>query len=315
MTALTSWHALCSPRGVSAPRRVIPGATYLVTRRCSERRFFLRPDPEANAIIRYCLALAAARHGIRLHAYVVLSNHYHFILSDPHGVLPLFEHDFDLLVARALNARYGHFEAFWASGTYSAVLLTDLDAVLEKAAYVLANPVSAGLVDRGALWPGLISRPSDLGAPPQVVPRPPQFFRQEGANVLPAEVTLELVVPPGFEHLPLEEVRALVAARLAEHEERARRERQGRPFLGRRGVLRQRVFDRPRDHEPHFELNPRVAGRDKWKRIEALGRWRAFVSAYRHAWQQLKAGLRTVVFPAGTWKLRRELGVWCEAPS
>ena len=301
--------------GVSTPRRVIPGATYLVTRRCSERRFFLRPGPEVNAIILYCLALAAARYGIALHAYGVLSNHYHFILTDPRGVLPLFEHDFDLLVARALNARYGHFEAFWASGTYSAVVLTDRDAVLEKIAYVLANPVSAGLVCRSELWPGLISRPGDLGAPPRLVPRPPHFFRQEGAAALPAEVTLALVVPPGFEDLPLEEVRALVTARLAEHEERARRERQGRPFLGRRGVLQQRVADRPGDHEPHFELNPRVAGRDKWKRIEALARLRSFVAAYRHAWEQLKAGFRAVVFPAGTWKLRRELGVWCEAPS
>jgi putative transposase len=300
---------------VSAPRRVISGTTYLVTRRCSERRYFLRPDPEVNAIVLYCLARAAERYGILLHAYVVLSNHYHFILTDPRGVLPLFEHDFDLLMARALNARYGHFEAFWASGTYSAVVLTDRDAVLEKIAYVLANPVSAGLVCRSELWPGLISRPGDIGAAPLVVKRPPQFFRQEGAKVLPAEVTLALVVPPCLEDLPVEEVRALVAARLADHEERARQERQGRPFLGRRGVLRQRVADRPGDHEPHFELNPRVAGRDKWKRIEALGRLRSFRSSYRQAWEQFRAGLRGAVFPAGTWKLRRELGVWCEAPS
>jgi putative transposase len=300
---------------VSSPRRVIPGATYLVTRRCSERRFFLRPDPEVDAIILYCLALAAERNGILLHAFVVLSNHYHFILTDPRGVLPLFEHHFDMLLARALNARYGRFENFWAPGTYSAVVLTDRDAVLEKIAYVLANPVSAGLVSRSDLWPGLISRPSDIGAPPRVVPRPPQFFRQAGANSLPAAVPLALVVPPCCEDLPVEEVRALVAARLAEHEDGARAERQGRPFLGRRGVLRQRVFDRPGDHEPHFELNPRVAGRDKWKRIEALARLRSFLAAYRHAWEQFKSGFRSVVFPAGTWKLRRELGVWCEAPS
>lgn len=299
---------------VSAPRRVIPGDTYLVTRRCSERRFFLRPGPEVNAIILYCLALAAERYGISLHAFVVLSDHYHFILTDPRGVLPLFEHHFDLLVARALNARYGRFENLWAQGTYSAVVLPDRDAVLDKIAYVLANPVSAGLVCRSELWPGLISRPSQIGAPPRPVPRPPQFFRQTGPNALPAEVQLQLTVPPALVELPLEEVRDLVAARLADHEERARQERQGRSFLGRRGVLKQRVLDRPRDHEPRFRLNPRVAGRDKWKRIEALGRLRDFLTAYSQAWEQFKAGFRTVVFPAGTWKLRRELGVWCEAP-
>ena len=31
--------------GMSLLREVIPGRTYMVTRRCSERRFFLRPDP------------------------------------------------------------------------------------------------------------------------------------------------------------------------------------------------------------------------------------------------------------------------------
>jgi REP element-mobilizing transposase RayT len=297
------------------PRCVIPGATYLVTRRTSERRFFLRPDPEVDAIILYCLALAAYDFGILLHAFVVLSDHYHFILTDPRGVLPLFEHRFNLLVARALNARYGRFESFWAPGSYSAVRLTDPDAVLEKIAYALANPVAGGLVSRSAEWPGLISRPSDIGAPPRLVPRPPQFFRQEGARALPAAVPLQLVVPPGFEHLPLAEVQTLVATRLAEHEERARRERQGRPCLGAAAVLRQRVFDRPGDHEPRFELNPRVAGRDKWTRIEALGRLRGFRRAYRQAWALLKSGFRAAVFPAGTWKLRWELGVWCEAPS
>jgi REP element-mobilizing transposase RayT len=300
---------------MSAPRCVKPGTTYLVTRRCSERRFFLRPSPEVNAIILYCLALTASRYGIALHAYVVLSNHYHFILTDTRGLLPLFVHDFDLLVARALNARYAHFEAFWGSGTYSAVELTDADAVLEKIAYVLANPVSAGLVAHREQWPGLISQPSDIGAPPRVVQRPRQFFRQRGTRALPAEVTLPLVVPPGFEALPLEEVRTRVAARAAEHEERARRERRGRPFVGPKGVLRQRVFDRPGDHEPHFGLNPHVAGRDKWTRVEALGRLRAFRHAYRLAWQQLKASGRAVLFPLGTWKLSRELCVPCEAPS
>jgi REP element-mobilizing transposase RayT len=304
-----------SRQAVSAPRPVIPGVTYLITRRCSERRFFLRPAPEVNALILYCLALTATRYGIALHAFGVLSNHYHLVVTDPRGLLPLFMHDFNVLVARALNARYAHFEALWASGTYSVVELTSSEAILEKIAYVLANPVSAGLVGRSDLWPGVISRPLDLGAPPRLVPRPPLFFRHEGSKVLPPAVPLALAVPPGFEPLPLDEVRALAATRLAEHEERARRERQGRPFLGRRGVLRQRVFDRPGDHEPHFGLNPRVAGRDRWNRIAALGHLRSFLAAYRRAWEQFKTGFRAVVFPAGTWKLRHELGVLCEAPS
>jgi putative transposase len=44
---------------MTAARRVLPGQTYLVTRRCSERRFFLRPSTVTNAIFLYALAVAA----------------------------------------------------------------------------------------------------------------------------------------------------------------------------------------------------------------------------------------------------------------
>ena len=48
---------------MSLPREVLPGRTYMVTRRCSERRFFLRPDHATNNAFIYCLAMAAARTG------------------------------------------------------------------------------------------------------------------------------------------------------------------------------------------------------------------------------------------------------------
>jgi putative transposase len=46
---------------MSLPRPVIPGRTYLLTRRCSERRFFLRPDHATNNNYLYCLAYAAQK--------------------------------------------------------------------------------------------------------------------------------------------------------------------------------------------------------------------------------------------------------------
>jgi putative transposase len=268
-----------------------------------------------NAIITYCLAVAAVRFGIELHAFAFLSNHFHLIATDCTGQLPLFMHDLDLLIARALNAHHGHFECLWAPGTYSLVQLPTADAVLEKMAYTLANPVAAGLVARSDLWPGVISSPTDLGAPARMVSRPPEFFRSAGPQALPAEVPLVLVTPPALAHLPLTTVRDLVAARLTEHEERARRQRGGRPYVGRRQILRQSVFARPRERDPHFGINPRVAARDRQARVEALLQLRSFLEAYRRAWKRLKAGFQDVVFPAGTWRLHRELGLPCEAPS
>lgn len=265
-----------------------------------------------NAIVRYCLALAALRFGFDLHAFVFLSNHFHIVATDRFGQLPLFMHHLDLLLARALNARHGHAENFWAPGTYSAVELTDTDSVFEKIAYTLANPVSAGLVSSSALWPGVISRVRDIGGPCQWVSRPREFFRSEGPNALPEQVPLVLMPPLGCDDLSM--LHRQLEARLADHEERARQARHGRPFLGRRRILAQRVFARPEARDPQFGLNPRVAGRDKWKRIEALRRLRSFLDTYHRAWLSFKAGLPDLLFPAGTWQLRREFGLPCAAP-
>ncbi|MBI5485696.1 MAG: hypothetical protein HY905_00025, partial [Deltaproteobacteria bacterium] len=63
---------------------------------------------------------------------------------------------FDGLLTRALNAYRGRWECFFSPGSYSAVELETPDDVLGKLIYVLANPVSAGLVDHAKDWAGAI---------------------------------------------------------------------------------------------------------------------------------------------------------------
>jgi len=43
------------------PRQVLPRQFYLVTRRCTQRQFLLRPDPETNNAFTYALIDAAQR--------------------------------------------------------------------------------------------------------------------------------------------------------------------------------------------------------------------------------------------------------------
>jgi REP element-mobilizing transposase RayT len=150
---------------VTAPRQVLPGTTYLVTRRCAQRQFLLQPCPATNSILLYLLGVAADRFGIQLHAFCVLSNHYHLVVTDPGARLPAFGQYLDSLVARALNASLGRWEALWAPGSYSAVALVTPDDVVDKAAYVLANPVTAGLVPQGCSWTGLWSAPEQTRSP------------------------------------------------------------------------------------------------------------------------------------------------------
>jgi len=54
-----------------------------------------------------------------------------------------------------------------------------------------------------------------------------------------------------------------------------------------------------------------VATVNKWRRIEALQRLKAFLADYRKAWQQWKQGITDVVFPAGTYTLARNAAVVC----
>ena len=64
----------------------------------------------------------------------------------------------------------------------------------------------------------------------------------------------------------------------------------------------------PNTHEPRRGLSPPIASKNKWARIEALQRNKAFIEQYREARIEKLAG-RDAIFPAGTWWLYRFAGV------
>ncbi len=296
---------------MTVPRQILPGTTYLVTRRCAQRQFLLRPSRETNEIFAYVLGVAARRFGIHVHAYCVLSNHFHLVVTDPGARLPAFAQYLESLVARAVNASLGRWEAFWAPSSYSAVVLATPDDALAKSAYVLANPVAAGLVRRGREWPGLWSAPERLGSPALVARRPKAFFRSSGP--MPESVELELRPPPG---LALGEFRRRLFEEVASLEDAAARALAaiGRGFMGVSKVLAQRPSAHPVAGETRRTMNPRAAATDKWKRIETLSRLVEFLARYRAAWGQRRAGEQGFLFPAGTYLLRVMHGVPCAAP-
>ena len=297
---------------MTAPRQVFESATYLVTRRCSERRFFLRPSKTTTAIFGYVLAVAAERYGILIHAFCVLSNHFHVVLTDEHARLPEFHRDLDALVARAVNCSLGRWEGFWDRDSYSAVRLEGTQAILEKIVYVLANPVAAGLVRRGSEWPGLWSDARLLRGEPIALERPKEFFRVDGP--MPAVARLQLHPPPGVENDGSFVDTVLDLLRCAEDGAAAKLEGDGRSFMGVARVLAQKPNARPAPGEPRCALNPRVACRNKWKRIEALLRLVEFRRSYRDALAAWRGGARDALFPAGTWLMRVQHRVCCAAP-
>ncbi len=291
------------------PRRVVPGTTYLLTRRCTQRRFMLVPRGIVPSLFGYCVALAAERHGILVHAITVMSNHWHAVLTDPHGEVPEFSRDVHSLIARALNAHLGRWEALWSSQRLSLVELVDAPDIWDKLVYTLTNPVEAGLVKRSADWPGLRTRPVDIRRQPRVFRRPrTKFFRRSG---LPQEAQLCLAVPPLLGSLGARAFAQELQERVATREAtiRERMEAAGRRFMGAADVKRQRRDARPKTHERRRGCDPSVASRDRTRRLGALERLRRFRDAYRAALERWRERTGPVHFPEGTYKMRDYPGV------
>lgn len=290
------------------PRPIIPGRSYLVTRRCTQRQYLLLPNPATAQTFLFCLALAARATGVKLHVVVVMSNHYHLVVTDPDGRLPEFTQILNKFVAKCLNARYGRWENLWAAGVQpSHVELGDDVALLDKAVYAITNPVAAGLVTRSAHWPGVLLWKPGV----HTVRRPDWFFRDDGK--VPDELEIKLEPLPFAETVTRADAieRVSVAIEQREVELRRRAAEVGRRFGTVRDLKRLRHTDAPATEEPRRGLSPRAASRNRPRRVKMLQRLRDFVEAYREALRKWRAGIRDVAFPYGCYKLKRDLGVPC----
>jgi len=293
---------------MTLPREILPGRSYLITRRCTQRQFLLHPSRVTNQNVQFCLGLASERTGVLLHAVCFMSNHWHGVITDPEARLPEFLETFHKLLAKVQNASLGRCENLWSSDKTSVVLLVSEQDVVEKMAYTLANPTLAGLVRSPTEWPGVVSQRI---AETHVVEMPDDFFDDEGD--LPDTITLAITRPPIFASLDDGELQAKIFDEVGNLVRRARDSlaRRGLAFLGRKHVLRESFTSRPTTPAPQRNLNPRIAAKAAPARIAALRRMLEFVRAYRAAWQVWRSGTRDIIFPPGTYALRVHAGVRC----
>src|SRR4029079_5067154 len=148
---------------MSLPRCILPGATYLLTRRVLRRHLLLRPDAAITRLLVYALAVSTRRYGIEVHALCAMSTHLHLVVTDVQGVLPRFLQYFHRIVALGTKVLRKWEGPVWDHEATSVVRLLTHAAVVEKIAYVLANPVAAGLVRRADEWPGAKVDVRDIG--------------------------------------------------------------------------------------------------------------------------------------------------------
>jgi len=288
---------------MTLPRQIFKGRTELLTRSCSERRFFLTPSKETYEAFLYCFAVTAQEHKMDIFWLCVMSNHYHAGVLDKEGERPEFTRDFHSLLTRCLNVHLRRRENLWATEPSSAVHLADADAVFKKMVYSLTNPVKDHLVTKVVNWPGFNSLLCQLNDRPLIVKRPRWFFDENGE--MPEEVELRFVRPPEFAHLSQQEWADRIRAAVAKQERKAaeKRERAGTLIIGRKAILRQSPHSCPKRFRACGGLRPRVATRNKWLRIELLQRNKRFQQRYREAFERRRKGDVDVLFPHGTYQL------------
>jgi putative transposase len=290
---------------MTAPRRIVPGDVYMITRRCTRREFLLRPDETTNQIFDYCLAEAAARHDIGLIAWKAMSNHYHAVVHDPHGRLPAFIEHFHKMVAKCMNRRWDRWENFWSSDETCVTKLVTNHDILEKVLYVLCNPIESDLVGRITDWPGSSSL-GYMNGKQRTIRRPKGgYFLEDGK--MPKTATLRAIVPPQItKHETAASWRTAMRSALAERETTilAERARKKRGVLGRKAVLRALPTQAPPRDAIHRKLRPCIACLDPVRRNLELCALQEFRARYAEVREKWIAGDRRAVFPAGTYRMR-----------
>ena len=285
----------------------IPGATVMLTRTVSDRRFLLRPSKVVNKVFGYCLFAAAQKYGVLVHAVAVLSTHVHLIVTADDEQLSDFNAWLNRAVANCLlehyRAQYPEvtIETLWSASKPHELTLVNKAAILNKMQYLFSNVVKDLLVHDYRKWPGLCSRPRDMLGGNKAYARPDVYFSESGR--VPDSVSGTFTLPPAFDDEDAEDVVRTVETLVHQEQERLRKVNHGKKYLGAKAALRVHPFDSPKNQRPRRKLTPIIAaGGDARALMEAKKAVIGFRRAYRAAWLLFKK-LGSAALPAGTLKM------------
>lgn len=127
-------------------RLAFPGSIWHVTARGNERRDIVRDDIDRQRLLDL-IGEAAARFRWSLYQYVLMTNHYHFVIELADETLSSGMKWLNSRYAQEFNGRHqraGHL----FQGRFHARLVEKESYLLEVLRYVVLNPVRAGLVAR-----------------------------------------------------------------------------------------------------------------------------------------------------------------------
>lgn len=127
------------------------GAFYHVTSRGNEQKEVFKSQKDREKFLDY-LATASTRYGAIIHAFCLMSNHYHLFLETPGGNLSQIMRHINGAYTTYFNVkrkRAGHL----FQGRYKAILVEADAYATELTRYIHLNPVRAGMVIRPEDYP------------------------------------------------------------------------------------------------------------------------------------------------------------------
>ena len=130
---------------MARPLRIeYPGAFYHVTSRGNEQKDIFKSDIDREKFLSY-LVSAGEKYGAEIHAYCLMTNHYHLILETPLGNLSQIMRHLNSSYTTYFNIKHkrvGHL----LQGRYKAILVQADAYAAELSRYIHLNPVRAGMV-------------------------------------------------------------------------------------------------------------------------------------------------------------------------
>jgi putative transposase len=146
------------------PRLSVPSYPQHITQRGNNRQpSFLAADDYRFYLT--CLGEALSKYRVQLHAYVLMTNHVHLLMtpSDAAGAGHVMQSVGRRYVQR-FNQRYGRSGTLW-EGRYHSSLVQDQHYLLSCHGYIELNPVRAGMVDKPDNYPWSSYAANALGSP------------------------------------------------------------------------------------------------------------------------------------------------------
>ena len=290
------------------PRRHLAGQVVLLTRRCFQRRFLLRPDSIINRIILFEIARSSTRHGQCVHGVLAMSNHIHQVSTDTTGNRSQFMRDTMREISRARNHNLDRRGSLWDGSPFGDTVLLKRETIERKLIYTWLNPVEAGLVRRVENWPGVKILPRHWGKTIRVK-KPEGYYGRD----TPDYVEFIPMPPPGYDDMTLEEVREHFEELLRKAEEKLLKQRGKKKVVGAIKVCQINPCSCPKTSSPLRSLNPRYACKDPAVLSRALRRHQAFLGAYQRSRLKWMKG-KKVKFPCGTVQLKRRAPIRCKPP-